>query len=252
MPDMPEEKKSYSFLIYVVVLIAIAGLFYYMTRAPAGTGVTPSEGGKLSPAPVAGAYTEQKNPYEGKTEPTVVTEKLKIPVTKKITATSGRAVESNSENIQTPLVPHGAGETVVVPLATYTAKGVYEISLKEAVAWSSDVKLSFIKSLGAVTVDGKSSQWQAVFASAKTPKQSYEVVVQGDAIVSKKAVESAAVGGTDLPKDWYDSDAAFKRLAEMPQFANALVSAISLFYNPDAKAWRYAIVTNLGTTSLAL
>lgn len=251
---MAEKKSSYFIIIFLVVLVAIGIGFFLLTRTPEGapSGVpgapaAPS-GGVAAPS---GPVSPARKAMQAKKEPTVVKEQLKIPVTKKITTTAGRTVDTSEEKVETPLVPQTIGEQVIVSLATYTVKGVYDVSLKEAKQWKSDVKLSFVKSLGAITLEGKSSQWQVAFVAASAPKKSYEVIVQGDAVVSKKEIESTAVGA-DLPKTWFDSDEALKRLAALPQFVNATVSGINFFYNPDAKLWRYGIATSVGATSLEL
>jgi hypothetical protein len=111
--------------------------------------------------------------------------------------------------------------------------------------------LSFIKSLGTVTLEGKSSQWQAVFFIPKGSSKSYEIIIQEDKIVSAKAVSGNAVG-EELPGTWFDSGEALKRLAEMPQFEDCTIYAIGFAYDTDGKKWRYAVATNLGITSLEL
>ena len=140
------------------------------------------------------------------------------------------------------------GEKVVVTKAVLTVKGSYDKSRSEAEAWSKDAKLVFVKSLGAVTLEGKSSQWQLVFSSPTKSKKGYEVIIQEDNIVSKKEIDSNAVGGT-VPSTLKDSDYAIKTLQDLPQFSDATVSSISLYYNSDGGVWRYALATSRGTTS---
>jgi len=233
-------------------MVGIVGVFYYLTRTteisetPTTQQTTPNTQAVNNPL-----YPKKENIYTNKTEPTVVKETLTIPLPEKITVNSGRSLETSKDSIQTPLVPQNPGEKVIISLATYTAKKTYDLAKPEAMAWKNNAQLSFIKSLGAITVDGKSSQWQIVFLTPGNSQKGYEIIVQGDSIVSKREVESSGVSA-DLPASWYDSDEALKRLAQMPQFVNTLVSGINFFYNPDAKAWRYAIATSVGTTSLEL
>lgn len=243
-------KISFSFLWYLVILLVIVAGFYFYTRTT-DSGLAPGISPELKQAALEYPVPETKKQFAGKTEPTVVKEELQIPKVKRVSVTSGRAVEGSETRVETPLVPMTEGEKVIVPLAVYTVKGAYELALKEALSWKSDAKPSFVKSSGAVTVDGKSSQWQVAYVSASASKKSYVVVIQGDAVVSKQEVDSTAVGAS-LPKTWYDSDEALKRLAELPQFVNATISVIQFFYNADAKVWRYVIQTSSGTTSLEL
>ena len=191
-------------------------------------------------------------------KPKVIEEKLVIPETQKITGAEGRVV--NEGSVAVPLVPENESEKVIVSKAVLTVKGSYDLANPEAQKWSSDAKLVFIKSLGAITLEGKSSQWQLAFSSAsakatadksKTKQKGYEIIIQADQIVSKKEIESTAVGA-DLPKNWKDSDEAIKTLQEMPQYNNVSISAINFFYNTDAKEWRYGFSTSIGSVSVKL
>lgn len=182
-----------------------------------------------------------------KEQPKVIEETLVIPQTEKITGTEGRTIEEGNVNV--PLVPKSEGEKVIVSKAVLTVKGAYTLASAEALKWSPDAKLVFIKSLGAVTLEGKSSQWQLAFSSAANKAKGYEVIVQSDQIVSKKEIDSTAVGA-DMPANLNDSDVAVQILAEMPQFSDATISTINLYYNADGKIWRYALSTSKGTTSV--
>lgn len=245
---MESEKKSFNPLWFLLIFIVLVGGFYFFTRSPKISPVSqPGTPGALSRT----SENIFSNPFGGKKEPTIIKEELKIPATKKITVTGGRTVEPIENKVETPLVPRSKSETVIIPLATFSVKGSYEKGNPVAKQWTSDATLSFIKSLGAITLEGKSSQWQLAFVSSAKPGKAYEIIIQGDAVVSKKEIESTAVGGK-LPQNWYDSDEALKRLAELPQFVNTTISQINLFYNPDAKAWRYAVSTSVGTTSLEI
>lgn len=182
-----------------------------------------------------------------KEQPKVIEETLVIPQTEKITGMEGRTVEEG--NVSVPLVPKSEGEKVIVSKAVLTAKGAYNLASFEAQKWSPDAKLVFVKSLGAVTLEGKSSQWQLAFSSMANKAKGYEVIVQSDQIVSKKEIDSTAVGA-DVPTNLNDSDVAVQILAEMPQFSDATISTINLYYNADGKIWRYALSTSKGTTSV--
>ena len=177
---------------------------------------------------------------------TVIEENLVIPNTEKIAVVEGRFVSPGT--YQTPLVPKSDAEEIIAPKAVYTARNGYDVSINEARKWSADAKLIFIKSLGAITLEGKSSQWQIVFGS-KTKKKGYEIIIQADKVVSQKEIPSDSFG-YDLPKNWYDSGEAIKSLQTMPQFSDAAVSSISFYYNTDGKNWGYGLATSRGTTSM--
>lgn len=179
----------------------------------------------------------------------VINEQLVVPETKEFTATEGTTVHQSQ--IQVALNPGNNAEKIIVPKAILTVKGSYALATPEAIIWSPDAKPVFIKSFGAVTLDGKSSQWQLAFSSKIKPKKGYEIIVQENRIVSKKEIDSEAIGA-DFPKDWFDSDGAVKSLQAMPQFSDATISALNFFYNHDAKRWRYGVATSIGSTSIAV
>ena len=73
----------------------------------------------------------------------------------------------------------------MVSKAVLTVKGSYNLEARSG-KWSSDAKLVFVKSLGAITLEGKSSQWQIVFMSKTKTGKGYEIIVQEDQVVSQK------------------------------------------------------------------
>lgn len=175
-----------------------------------------------------------------------ITEKLEIPNTNYVAAIEGRIVSKGQFDI--PLAPKNDSERFIVPNADLTVKESFAFTEPIARQWSPDAKLVFIKSLGAITLDGRSSQWQVIFHSAKT-KKGYEIIIRGKSIISKKEIESDAEGA-EPPKNWYDSGDAIKSLQSLPQFGGATASAISFSYSADSKKWLYVLATSRGTTSM--
>lgn len=176
----------------------------------------------------------------------LVEETLTIPTTNEITSADTRSV--NQEGYKVALVPENSSERVIVPLAIYTLKGSYEQALPIALAWSSDAELVLIKSLGAVTLEGKSSQWQVVFGS-RTSRSSFEIIIRGNEIISKKEVASSEYGHA-IPERWYDAGDAIASLQTLPQFSDATLSGITFFYNADSTSWGYGIATSRGATAM--
>lgn len=152
-------------------------------------------------------------------------------------------------NTQTPLVPKSDGDRVIVSKATFTVIGAFDFSEAEANQWSAKAKLAYVKSLGAVTLDGKSSEWQVIYVSSDKKNKGYEVIIFGDQILSKKEIESN-FAGADVADTVRDSDKAIVVLQELPQYSNATLSAINFYYNSDVKGWRYNIVTSSGAVTL--
>lgn len=224
-------QKNIVIILVVIIVIALGAVGLYIIYPNAFKFIT----------------STTKNINIEKKQPKVIEETLVIPQTEKITGTEGKTIEKGSVDV--PLVPKNEGEKVIVSKAVLTLKGSYNLALIEAKNWSSDEKLVFIKSLGAITLEGKSSQWQLAFSSASKKGKGYEIIIQADKIVSKKEIDSVAVGA-DVPENLSDSNVAIKTLAEMPQFSNTTISTINLYYNTDGKIWRYALSTSKGTTSV--
>lgn len=174
----------------------------------------------------------------------VVDEKLIIPETTKVMPNAGRVVEKGI--IEAPLNP-ARGE-VVSARAILTLKGGYDMALVEAKLWAPDAALIFEKSLGVLTAEGKSGEWQVTFGS-KAKKAGYEVLVYADAIASKKEIPSN-VYGFALPQNWYDSGDALTSLYSSPRYKEATVSSISFYYNTDGKNWEYGLATSNGTVGM--
>lgn len=209
-------------LIALVVVIAVASVWYFWQK----------KGGKR-----ISLFEEKK---------TVVEESLKTLDTKSVSIVDGRVPNTDAYN--TPIAPKSEKEKVIVPGAILTLKDSYQRAETIALEWSQDAKLVFIKSYGAVTLEGKSSQWQVVFGS-KEKKAGYEIVIQKDAVFSKKEIESKEYG-YDLPNNWYDAQDAILSIQTMPQFQESTISGINFVYNADGKIWGYALATSNGTVSV--
>ena len=182
----------------------------------------------------------------------IVQENLVIPDTQEIGVISFRRVIDYGA-YPVPLVPKDDSERVIVPNAILTLKEAYIKSQEVIIGWTSDAKLAGIKSIGSIALDGKSSMWQIAYGS-RLKEMGYEIIIQGDLIVSQK--ELPWVGGGDygynIPANWFDSDSAIALLQELPQYSDVSISTINLFYNVDAKAWRYGFSTSTGSASVRL
>lgn len=174
-----------------------------------------------------------------------VNETLTIPDTKELSSIKERTPTKGA--FETKLFPENEGEKVIVPNADLTLKGSYDVALAEAKNWSGDAKLIFIKSQGAITADGKSSQWQVAFGS-EDKGRGYEIIVRKVSIVSQKEIESTEKG-FDLPLNWYDSPDALAAL-KSPENANMTASTITFDFNLDGNKWSYIVATSNGITSV--
>lgn len=179
----------------------------------------------------------------------IVQENLVIPDTQQIGVISFRfIIDYGAYNV--PLVPKDDSERVIFPNAIFTLKEAHTKSLESVINWASDAKLAGIRSIGSITLEGRSSMWQIAYGSYIKQK-GYEIIIQGDSIVSQKEV--AWIGddyGHNIPMNWYDSEGAIKILQELPQFSDATASSITLFYNQDGNIWRYTLATSFGGTSV--
>lgn len=204
-------------------------------------------------ASALGVYLWQTSPSFRRTvtffeSPTVITENIVIPDTT-TTRTSDARVAS-PDKYAVPLVPRTSGEEVVVPNAVLTLRGSYDLAIVDGEKWATDAKLVYIKSLGAVTLEGKSSTWQVVMGS-RTKKMGYEVIIQGSSVLSQKEVDSKDFGGV-IPETWKDLAVVIKELQSHPLYQNATISEVNFYYNIDNKKWYYAIATSKGMSSIGL
>lgn len=174
---------------------------------------------------------------------TLIKDELIIPDTKNATKVDGQFFNKNAT-----AVPIISREQLIVADAKLTLKGGYESAKKESSDWSLDAKLLFIKSLGSVNQEGQSSAWQIVFASQKM-KSGYEIIIQGDQVISKKEIVSTSFG-FDLPGNWFDSSGVVTSLRTSPEFEGATITAINFFYSTDAGNWIYGIATSKGNSSI--
>lgn len=148
-----------------------------------------------------------------------------------------------------PIVPAKA-QGITVEGAEQTIRGAYDIAVPKAKQWSADAKLIFIKSLGSIGPDGKSSHWEFTFGS-KEKKKGFFAIVRGSVVVSEGEANTEKYG-YDLPKNWYDSPDAIASLFGLPQFASSMITAMSFHYNQDDKKWNYAIGTSRGNVSMVV
>lgn len=177
-------------------------------------------------------------------EPRIVNDTIAIPETTKITSAGGRSFVTTGQKVA--LVPKTKGEEVLVSYAIFTLKSGFEVANSEAKKWSPDARLIYAKSLGTVDLNGKSSAWQYAFGS-KQKKKGYEIIIQGEGIVSQKETEATSFG-YDLPKNWYDSSDAILSLQASSPFKDESLGALTFFYGENNKIWQYAFSTSFGNT----
>lgn len=183
-------------------------------------------------------------------EPVVLTEKITLPDSNQVTNTDG--FHASEQGYKVPLTPEDEGQKVIVNGATHSPFTSYELTKGIAKEWSEDAKLSIIKSLGTVTLEGVSSGWQVIYVS-KIKGLGYEIIIDSSTIVRSREIPSASKGG-DVPVNFNERDAvwAIHRLAENPQWSGAVMTGLNLAYNPDAKAWDYIISTTYGGSSVRI
>jgi len=176
----------------------------------------------------------------------IISDEIKIPNTIGISSNEGEIVPRGEYEVK--LQPQSESEQVIISNAKLSIKGAYDPAQKIATVWSPDAKLIFIKSNGALGLDGLSSSWQLVFGSAQ--KQSgYEIIISADKIVSQKEIESK-VYGYILPTNWYDSGDAISTISTLPQFEKETISALSFYYSEANKSWAYGLANGHKTTAM--
>lgn len=176
----------------------------------------------------------------------VIDDVVKIPETTGINNNEGEIVPRGEYEIK--IQPQTENEQVLITKAKLTLKEAYNQATPEVVKWSADQKLVFIKSNGALGLDGRSSSWQLVYNSQQLDKN-YEVIIIEDQLVSLKEL-SSNISGFDLPTNWYDSYEAIASLRTLPQFAPETISALSFYYSSADNSWAYGIAVGEKTTSM--
>lgn len=194
-----------------------------------------------------GSFVGRKVAVQG--TPRIIEETLVVPNTQEVHVADARMLEQGT--IAVPLVPKTEEEKVIVARAELTLKGGYVAAAQAAGTWDANALLIFVKSLGAITLDGKSSSWQVLFSSPNKKGVGYEVVLQGKEIVSKKEIGSEAAGAT-IPQNWKDLGEVISELQQHPLYQDASVTAVSFHLNPDNKKWYYNILTSKGANAIAV
>jgi len=178
----------------------------------------------------------------------VINDVIKIPTTSQISPNEGEIVLRGEYDIK--LRPQSEKDQVYITKAKLTLRGAYDLSSSVAQDWSSDAKLIFIRSNGALGLDGKSSSWQLAYGSVRKEK-ALEIVIEADKIISQKEIVTQSFG-YDLPNNWYDSNEAIASLLNLSQFSFETFSAISFYYSQAADSWAYGLAIGQGekTTSM--
>jgi len=178
----------------------------------------------------------------------IINDSVQIPDTLSIGPNDGEVVPRGEFNVK--IQPQSEADKVIVTNATLTLKEAYFLAKDKATNWANDQKLVFIKSNGALNLEGQSSSWQLVFASTQK-KADYEIITGADKIISEKEIVASSKG-FDLPINWYDSNEAIASLSNLPQFSLDTISAISFYYSQAAESWSYGLATDNGqkTTSM--
>lgn len=229
MFDFNENQKKIITLLIIVFCLALLALVGYLS---------------FSHKPVIAPKNATSTDAMGE----VVDEHFFIPDTRMIEFNEGSIISPGVYN--TKLVPATSEERIIVTTAKLSLKQSYNLALPSVTKWSSDAKLVFIKSLGVLTLEGRTGEWQVIFSSV-IKQRDYELIIQEDKIVAQKEIMSKVVG-YDLPLNWYDSNDAILSLQSLPQFSSDSISSISFYHNPDQSYWAYglAIAEGQKTTSM--
>lgn len=160
---------------------------------------------------------------------------------------SARVVDGRTPSTTGEKVPVMSDRKTVIE-GGKTLKEGYFIAEVEALLWSKDAKLVYVKSLGTVTMGGISSGWEVVLGS-KEKKKGYAVAVVNGAVASRGEVALGSFG-YDLPKNWFDAGEALKAISTLQQFKDVTISGMNFYYNEDGKRWGYAVSHSKGTESI--
>ena len=144
-------KKNLVIIIALAVLVIVGGVLFWNS-----------------------ARKERRIMVQG--TPRVIEEHITIPDTQAVNEADARLLEQGA--VAVPLVPKSEEEKIIVPQAELTLKGGYAAAADTARQWDDAALLVFVKSLGTVTLEGKSSSWQAMFISPGKENIGYEIYRQ--------------------------------------------------------------------------
>lgn len=178
----------------------------------------------------------------------VIDDLIKIPATSKISPNEGEIVLRGEYDVK--LRPQSEKDQVYITKAKLTLREAYNLSSELAQSWSNDAKLIFIRSNGALGLDGKASSWQLAYGSVQKNRAD-EIIIEADKIISQREIPTQSFG-YDLPVNWYDSSEAIASLLNLSQFSFETISAISFYYSSAAESWAYGLAIGQGekTTSM--
>jgi hypothetical protein len=221
----PKNKKIIIILAAIFLLALLSGILIFFLNGPKNK-------------------VNQRSGQPAEFKGLVINDNVKIPNTVSIADNEGEIVPRGEYNVK--LQPQSEQEQVLITNAKLTLKEAYAAVASEVNFWAPDARLVFIKSNGAVGLDGRSSSWQLVFSSSEKGS-AYEIITAADKIISQKEIASSA-RGHELPLNWYDSSEAIASLRYLPQFSADTISAISFYYSAANASWAYGLAQLCGST----
>jgi len=132
-------------------------------------------------------------------------------------------------------VPGSLGEVT-------SPKSAYDIATARAKLWQPDAALVKVL-LG----NASGGQWTFVFVSQKDKGKGFQVVVDGQAVLSANEIVFEG-SGTPLPTDIISPDAVMAQAHSLPGYGTVAFVSLEMIYNAAARQWYWGIKTSDGTT----
>lgn len=126
---------------------------------------------------------------------------------------------------------------------TTTARGAYEIAVKEATEWSASPKPVLIRS-GVISQEepGESSYHQLWFSSAEKRGVVYEIVVERGLVTTQREIPMYRNGG-DLPANLLSEKEALEKFRQIPSFRDVPAQSLELIYEEGPQRWYWGVGT---------
>ena len=128
-------------------------------------------------------------------------------------------------------------------------KDAYGMALVRAKQWQPDATLANSSSLpGETDKFGHSDDWQFLFTSKNVKKEGYRIVIENRVIT--KAEKIPYVGtGAELPENLISQEEAIAYVHGLTGYEKEAILGIEIYYNKDAKEWRWGVKTAKGIVS---
>ncbi len=124
-------------------------------------------------------------------------------------------------------------------------------ALPLAQEWAADAKLAYTASVpGKTGASGHSNDWELYFVSSGKKGRGFHIILSDTLVLKSEEIPYIGKGGT-VPVNLIPSEEAVNYIHTLKGYETEPVISTELFWDATAHAWRWAIKTARGTTSIS-